>query len=119
MPERAKPVWNLRESGLARAQLDALAANHRFDGVWAGVRWLIIRDPIAAGRPVVGKEQTYALKTKDFLAIGLPVMLITYSIVDEKNLLLEIVSVLKVLVGKTKVKAVSPKKDSGSAKAAG
>jgi hypothetical protein len=90
------PVWNLRESPQACAQLDALANNHRFEEVWTAVRWLIIRNPLEAGQLVPGKEQTFVLKTNDFLAIGLPVILITYSIIDPTARIFEIVSIIKV-----------------------
>jgi hypothetical protein len=90
-----RPVWNVRESPLARAQLDALtAADPRFDKIWIGVRWLIIRDPILNGQIVPGKESTYVHKTNEFLAIGMKELLVTYSIIEEKNRICEVVSIL-------------------------
>jgi hypothetical protein len=94
MHERESPVWNCRESGRARAQLDALAEDPEFDKLWQGVRWLIIRNPTIAGQLVPGKQQTYSLKTADFMAIGMTVKVVTYSIIDPTERICEIVSIL-------------------------
>ncbi len=101
---RVSPLWNIRESKTAREQLDALTGtNANFDKIWIGVRWLLIRDPVANGQLVVGKKLTYVHKTFDFLAIGMPEMMVTYSIIDEKTRVCEIVSVLDANATKNKI----------------
>jgi hypothetical protein len=96
MPDRASPVWNLRESGQACAQLNSLARRDGFEEIWTAVRWLIIRNPCEVGQLVPGKQRTYALRTEDFLAIGLPEVIISYSLLDTEKRLLEIIDVLLV-----------------------
>jgi hypothetical protein len=58
------------------------------------VRWLIIRAPRDVGQLIPGRLNTYAVRTKDFMAIGLPEVIIVYSLIDHDNLVLEIVDVV-------------------------
>jgi|SRR5580704_11323919 hypothetical protein len=118
MPDRAQPVWNCRESKQACAHLDALASHDDFDRVWTGVRWLIIRNPMEVGRPVQGKTQTYVLKTADFMAMGIPVTLVTYSIVDMSKRTVEIVSVLSGAAAEKTSSVTSASADSAKPKTA-
>jgi hypothetical protein len=67
-----------------------------FDKIWTGVSWLIIRNPYGAGQLVPGKQHTYALKTSDFLAVGLPEIIVSYSLIDVEKRILEVIDVLPV-----------------------
>jgi hypothetical protein len=100
MPDRASPVWNLRESGQSRSVLDSMAgADARFSEIWSAVTWLIIRNPAEVGQLVPGKKATYAVKTEDFLAIGMPEVIVVYSLVDVEGCVLEIVDILDAETG--------------------
>lgn len=91
---RVSAIYSLRETPEARQQLDAIALqSNQFQNIWGGITWLILRQP-DAGELIPGRTQTYMLKTTDFLAIGIPVLLVIYSIVDCKELVLEVISVL-------------------------
>ena len=65
-----------------------------FEEIWTGLRWLIIRNPYEAGQLVPGKQQTYALKTADFMALGLPEFVVSYSLINVETRVLEIIDVL-------------------------
>ena len=92
---RASPIWNWTESRQAREQLDTFADGHaEFNQIWEGVRWLIIRDPINAGRLIEGRQQTYVIRTLDFLAVGMPEILVIYSLIDLDKRVLEVVEVI-------------------------
>jgi hypothetical protein len=99
-------VWNCRESRKAREQLDALAAHPSFEKLWVGVTWLIRRNP-TAGWPVTGRKHTYVLKSEDFMNIGIPIILVTYSIIDHDQMVCEIISVER--PAKRSTKASAPK----------
>jgi hypothetical protein len=104
---RVRPLWNIRESKTASAQLDQLAGLHpRFQHMWeGGASWLIRRDPLALGQVVPGYQNTRAFKVKDFLAIGLPEVVVTYSIIDSEAII-EIVSVLHLTAANPLAQAV-------------
>jgi len=75
-------LWNLRETAAARAQLDALsAADCRFQKIWDGIAWVILRDPTVA-ETAPQHTTVYSLKTVDFLAIGIPVMIVVYATIS-------------------------------------
>jgi len=87
-------IWNLRESATARADLDHYAANdNQFTRLWNGVAWLIIHDPVNIGNHVASNPDTYYIKTRDFLAIGMPIILVVYQLVNPKARVLEIMTV--------------------------
>jgi hypothetical protein len=46
------------------------------------------------GQVVPGKQRTRAFKTMDFLAIGIPEIIVTFAIVDQELLMVEIISVI-------------------------
>jgi len=94
---RTSPVYAIRETTKAQAQLDELAGKHSgFVKLWEnGICWLIQRNP-AAGVLIPGKQQTYVIKTEDFLAINLPIILVTYSVIDSSELIVEIIEVVEI-----------------------
>jgi hypothetical protein len=68
-----------------------LADSHpRFNEVWLGALWLILRNPYA-GTLLPGKTATFVMVTVDFMAINLPEIEIYYSIVDLQQYLIEII----------------------------
>jgi hypothetical protein len=96
---RRSPTYSYRETAKARRQLDDLAAsNARFQNEWDGLVWLILRDPTNSrvAQLVIGKDRTYQIQTRDFLAIGMPVFLVVYSIIDPGKRILEIIEVVKI-----------------------
>jgi hypothetical protein len=94
---RVSPVYNIRETRKAQTQLNRLAAkNGEFTRLWEGLCWLIQRSPTTIGALVTGKQSSYVLKTNDFMAIGIPQVVVVYSILDAANLLLEIAEVIEV-----------------------
>jgi hypothetical protein len=81
-----------RESQRARSKLDTLVGTDaRFDKIWNGVVWLLLRNP-QAGSVIPGKSATFVLITSDFLVIGMPVMEVYYSIVNDE--LIEVLDIL-------------------------
>jgi hypothetical protein len=104
---RSAPVFNCRETPAARKQLDAFAEIPRFNELWEGIEWLIRRDPIKAGRCLDGYNNTYVLKSKDFMAIKMPIVLVIYSIVGKKDE--PIVEIVEVVEAPSKVLKKVPK----------
>lgn len=93
---RVSPVYNVRETTKAKTQLNRLAAKDGFTRLWEGLCWLIQRSPTTIGALVPSKKSTYVLKTEDFMAIGLPMVVVVYSIVNPAKLILEIIEVVEV-----------------------
>jgi hypothetical protein len=97
MSGRATPPFSYRETAEARRALDKLAGSHpAFQSIYDGLIWVIQRDP-HRGTPVPDlTPTTYAIKSDDFLAIGLPLVRITYCLLIESTSILEIVDVATV-----------------------
>jgi hypothetical protein len=94
---RISPIWNCRETKIARGQLGELAdRDQRFQQLWEDVSWLIRRDPTNVGQVAHGKQHTRTFKTLDFLAIDIPEIIVTFAIIDQERLVLEVVSVIAV-----------------------
>lgn len=80
---RVSPVYNCIKSSRARDKLNALAeADPRFTNIWDGVVWVVLRNP-KAGAVIPGKQDTHVIITTDFLAIGMPVMEVYYTVLNE------------------------------------
>lgn len=110
---RLSPVYNVRETTKARDQLNKIAAmDGRFAELWQGVSWLLQRDP-EVGTLLPGMAATYVYLTEDFLAIGLPVLHVTYSIVDAKARVLEIIEVNEMVAEEDEAKKPADKSGAG------
>lgn len=80
---RSSPICNCREARRARQKLDERAASDsRFQKIWDGVVWLLLRNPYA-GSLIPGKEKTFVLITRDFLVIEMPVMEVYYTLPEK------------------------------------
>jgi hypothetical protein len=92
---RVSPVYSLRETISARDQLDLLAGkSNQFRELWEAITWTICRSP-EVGTPVPGVDRAYMFKSRDFLNIGIPVLLVIYRIIPSGELVLEVVGVLE------------------------
>jgi hypothetical protein len=82
MPNRGRvsPLYEYRETALARQQLDALAvANSQFQALWEAFLWIVLRNPYK-GTPVPAGTPHFIIKTQDFLALSLPILFVVYCI---------------------------------------
>jgi hypothetical protein len=92
---RVSPVYNICETKKARSQLDRLAGRHAdFTALWESLVWLIQRTP-TVGVLVTGKQATYVIKSEDFAAVGLPIVLVIYAITDTEKMIIEIAEIIE------------------------
>jgi len=85
-------MCSYRETPAARRALDDLAASHSmFQSIYDSLVWVVLRDT-TVGTPIPLHEGVFVVRSLDFLAIGLPVILVVYRVLGGN--LIEIVDII-------------------------